>query len=133
MRAGELGTRIGPLVTRVAKRVSVQSDVGPGGTTYTAHVSTAPRTRRWPWGPRKSLFVPVLVWSALVPCGLIHLYAHRWGMGIVLLVVYFGCAQLLLQGHHVALWGMVGVIGIDLFGGSEAVLAYNRKLRVPHQ
>lgn len=91
------------------------------------------QARRWPWGARKSLFVPVLIWGVFVPCGLIHLYAHRWGRGIALLVVYFGSAQLLLQGHDMALWGMVAVMGLDLFAGSEAVLAYNRRLRDPRQ
>lgn len=99
--------------------------------TYTAQVSTDRPAPRWPRGPRKSLFVPVLIWSVLVPCGLIHLYAQRWGVGIALVVVYLGSAQLLLQGHDMALWGMLGVIAVDLFLGSEAVLAYNRELRAP--
>ncbi len=84
---------------------------------------------RWPRGARKSLLIPVLAWFVFVPFGIVHLYAGRWGIGLLLMVVYFGCAALLGRGHDLAMWGMVSVIAIDGFLGSEAILAHNRALR----
>ena len=83
---------------------------------------------RWPWGRKKSLFVPVFIWCVLAPCGLCHLYVGRWLRGLGLMAVYFGSVVALSHDHAWAMFPMVGVYVVDLIGGSEAVLAHNRRL-----
>ncbi len=82
---------------------------------------------RWPWGRRKSLFVPVFIWAGLAPCGLVHLYAGRYVHAAAIFVVYVGSAVLLSMDHAWAMVPMMAAYTFDLIAGSEAVLAYNRR------
>jgi len=86
------------------------------------------KRRRWPRGPRKSLFVPVFIWAVLAPCGLVHLYAGRYLVAAGIFVVYVASAWMLAYDHAWAMVPMVAAYMFDLIAGSEAVLAYNRAL-----
>lgn len=89
--------------------------------------------RWWPWrrrGPRrKTLLVPVLALFILAPFGIVHMYVGRWPTGVALALVFFVSGHLLMEYDQAwAMFPYLGVYYFDLFVGSEAVLAHNRRL-----